>query len=264
MRKERLEFTYDMPLLEGMTSIRALFAGNKSGANDRRIMQVLYDITKKDKIKKDLDFLQKKATEEYFFHIIPLSDVEIARYAVGNSHGGILAECGARNIPRLQSIVNIKPNGFYAMIQGVEDPYNFGYALRSLYACGIDGVILPERNWLSAAGVVARSSAGASEQMSLYVSDPIEAANYFHERGYTVVCADERTDNLLHTTTLKKPLFLIMGGERRGISRTLLEKADIRVKIQYGREFKASLSMASAATMFAYEILRQNTKNPAE
>ena len=36
----------------------------------------------------------------------------------------------------------IKENGFYVMIEGIEDPYNFGYALRSLYAAGADGVIL--------------------------------------------------------------------------------------------------------------------------
>ena len=36
--------------------------------------------------------------------------------------------------------------------------------------------------------------------------------------------------------------------------------ADTLVKIPYGREFKASLSAASATTMFAYEIMRQNKK----
>ena len=38
----------------------------------------------------------------------------------------------------------------------------------------------------------------------------------------------------------------------------VLDKADMLVKIGYGREFRASLSAASATTMFAYEIARQN------
>ena len=35
---------------------------------------------------------------------------------------------------------------------------------------------------------------------------------------------------------------------------------DTLIKIDYAREFRASLSAASATTMFAYEISRQNKK----
>ena len=184
---------------------------------------------------------------------------EIDRLALGTTHGGVLAVCGERTLPRLSDCVEeIGDKGFFAMIQGIEDPYNFGYALRSLYACGASGIILSERNWLSAAGVVARSSAGASERFRVFVAEPSEAVEIFHQRGYTVVCADERTDNVLHETTLKKPLLLIVGGERRGISKSVFEQADVVVKIPYGRDFRASLSAASAATILGYEILRQN------
>ena len=145
------------------------------------------------------------------------------------------------------------------MIEGIEDPYNFGYALRSLYACGCDGIVLSERNWMSAAGVVCRSSAGASEMFSMYRSASAEAVvDEFKRRGYTVVCADENTELVLGKCELKKPLLLIIGGEKRGISEKIISKADIKVKIDYAREFRASLSAASATTMFAYEIMRQN------
>ena len=144
------------------------------------------------------------------------------------------------------------------MIQGIEDPYNFGYALRSLYAMGCSGIILAERNWMSASGVVARSSAGASEMFKIYRSDPLEAVKLFKKIGYKVVSADERCDNVLGKCDLKTPLLLIVGGEKRGISREILDECDLLVKINYGREFRASLSAASATTMFAYEIARQN------
>ena len=81
---------------------------------------------------------------------------------------------------------------------------------------------------------------------------------FFKSKGYKVVCADEDTDNILGSCELKKPILLIVGGEKRGISRAVIDEADILVKIDYGREFKASLSAASATTMFAYEISRQN------
>ena len=257
MQKEAVKFE-DSCIMEGMTSLRALIAARELSVNDRPIERVFYDASREEKIKKELSYLRHVSERMGDFPILPLSPEELSEKTLGNSHGGIIAECGKRTLPQLKSsIQQIRP-GFYAMIQGIEDPYNFGYALRSLYACGIDGIILAERNWMSAAGVVARASAGASEQLPIYVSEPHEAISLFKELDHTVVCADERTDNLLHTTPLKKPLLLIVGGERRGISRSILESADVLVKIPYGRDFHASLSAASAATIMAYEIARQN------
>ena len=111
---------------------------------------------------------------------------------------------------------------------------------------------------MSAAGVVCRSSAGASELFDMYESDPDDTVRIFKSLGYTVVCAEEKTDNVLGKCALPLPILLIVGGEKRGISRSVLDAADMLVKIDYGREFSASLSAASATTMFAYEIMRQN------
>ena len=82
------------------------------------------------------------------------------------------------------------------------------------------------------------------------------------ERGHTVrvVCADRDTPHTLEDTEIRFPVFLVVGGERRGISRALLDRADLKVKISYAREFRAALSAASAATILAYEIFRQNRK----
>ena len=193
------------------------------------------------------------------FAVEGVSESTIDEMALGNSHGGILALCTSRDIPRLTK-EDISPRGFYCMIQGIEDPYNFGYALRSLYAAGADGIILPERNWMTAAGVVARASAGASELFKVYTAAPDVCVSLFKDTSYRVVCADLRTDDVVYDADLSLPLLLLVGGERRGISRELLEKADLKVKITYGREFGASLSAASAATILGYEIFRQNNQ----
>ena len=112
---------------------------------------------------------------------------------------------------------------------------------------------------MSAAGVVARSSAGASERFELFNSDAISAVDIFKKKGFSIVCAEEKTDNVLGKCPLKKPILLIIGGEKRGISSAVRDLADTLVKIEYSREFNASLSAASATTMFAYEIQRQNS-----
>ena len=261
MQKEYLKFE-DALCFEGMTSIRAIIEGINSGVNDRQISTILYDKDKSDKNAKTLGYL-KAVSSKYNFNLEEADAKALEEIALGNSHGGIIAICKERSIPTLtEEIFNeeILKDGFYAMIQGIEDPYNFGYALRSLYAVGCNGIILGERNWMSAAGVVCRSSAGASEMFRVYKCDEIEAADLFKKNGYNIVCADERTDNVLGECPLHFPILLVVGGEKRGISRGLLDLADTLVKIPYGREFKASLSAASATTMFAYEIMRQNRK----
>ena len=246
-----------LTVFEGMTSLSAVLKAYGSTFNDRKIEKVLYDGEKASKLTRELHFLKKKSNELHF----PLqksSADEISAYTTGSSHGGIIAFCTSRALPAL-SAEDILPDGFYVYLEGIEDPYNFGYTLRSLYAAGVDGVLLSPRNWMSAAGVVARSSAGASELLPLYIADDsIQTVGLFHTAGYTVYAAGIRDSLPLYQTSMKKPLLLIVGGEKRGISRTLLDKADHIVRIDYGRPFLGSLSAASAATVMAFEIMRQN------
>ena len=259
MQKESLKF-FDSTVFEGMTSIRAILRGIDSGVNNRRIIKILFDKDKLKKIAKDLGYL-KAVANQYGYEIIESNAEELDKITLGNSHGGLVAITEERSFESLTSNTDIDKNGFYVMIEGIEDPYNFGYSLRSLYAMGCSGVILTERNWMSAAGIVSRSSAGASERFHIFRSTPTEAIEIFKNKGYSVVCADENTDNILGECELKLPLLLIVGGEKRGISRSVIDSADILVKINYAREFRASLSAASATTMFAYEIARQNFNN---
>ncbi len=256
MQKEELKFQ-DSTVFEGMTSIRAILRGIDAGVNDRKVSKILYDASKMKKIGKDVGYL-KAVSSKYGYEVIESTSGELNELTLGNSHGGLIAICEERTLPSLSDTSLILPSGFYVMIEGIEDPYNFGYSLRSLYAMGCSGIILTERNWMSAAGVVARSSAGASEMFRIYKSSPAECLKIFKEKGYSVVCADENTDNILGKCDLKLPLLLIVGGEKRGISRSVIDAADMLVKIDYAREFRASLSAASATTMFAYEIARQN------
>ena len=258
MQKEDIKFL-DSSVFEGMTSIRAIFNSIDAGTNDRKIEKIIFDKNRLPKIHKEIGYL-KAVASKYGYSLIESSEDELDKITLGASHGGIVAIATDRTLPYLNESTAIAENGFYAMIQGIEDPYNFGYSLRSLYATGCSGIILPERNWMSAAGVVARSSAGASELFEIYKCDPLEAAKIFKQKGYSIVCADERTDNVLGDCELKTPILLIIGGEKRGISRALVDMADKLVKINYAREFRASLSAASATTMFAYEIMRQNSK----
>lgn len=255
MKNETTKFK-DSNIFEGMISFRAIINGLEAGTTDRRIEKVLFDGSRKKKLAGHLSYV-KAMSYKYGFEIDECDGEYIDSLALGTTHGGLLVLTGERTIPRLDD-AQLEENGFYMLLDGVEDPYNFGYALRSIFASGADGVVLPERNWLGAAGVVCRASAGASEQMKLFVATGEECVEKFKSAGYKIVCAAEDGAQSLYDTTLKKPILLAVGGEKRGLSSIIAENADLNIRLEYGREFPQAMSTASASSVLAFEVLRAN------
>lgn len=248
------EFDY----FEGLTSISAVIKSIHNQTSDRVIHKILFDPSRAEKRFRELKFLTY-ASKQLGFELIESSNDEIDELTSGTSHGGFVAICSKRTLPRLN--VNFLTNkSFFVLIDGLEDPYNFGYSVRSLYAAGADGIILPERNWFEFSSTVARSSAGTSELADIYISDPTDAVKLFKNNGFEVVCAEIRDSVSIYEHKFTKPVLLVVGGEKRGISRKILEMADTNVRIEYGREFMGSLPSASAISVIAFEILRQRSK----
>lgn len=256
----KFDIDTDTVILEGMTAISAVLDPAVRPFNDRRVLEVYVDATRADKKSRELAFLRARGREEGFA-VKAVSPEELDQMTAGKTHGGLAARCSDRHIPLLEgSFDDIRQNGFYVLPEGIEDPYNFAYTLRSLYAAGADGVILPPRNWMSAAGVVAKSSAGASEKLPLFSCEPPCAASLFRSWGYRVVCAGIRDSVDLYEADLRLPLLLVIGGEKRGISRGVLEQSDLTVRIGYSEKggFRGSLPSAASAAVLAFEVLRQN------
>ena len=255
MQKETEKFNTS-DIMEGMSSISAVISAIKAETTDRKIISIYIDKSKKESKKKEISFLSYKSAE-LGFNIEFVDESVISEVTTGTSHCGIIAFCTPKTIPTL-SKSSIIPIGVYFMLDGVEDPYNFGYSVRSIYASGADGIIVPPRNWMGVSGVVARSSAGTSELIDMHIAEASDAIDIFKSLGYTVVCAGIRDSESIFDANLKKPLLVILGGEKRGISREVLNKADKIVRIDYGRSFNGSLSTAASVAVFAFEIARVN------
>ena len=247
--------TMDYDIFEGMTSISAVINSIIRGSSNRTIVKILFDKSRARQKARELKFLEH-ASKDLSFELIPSEHFAIDELCSGNTHGGFVAICTKRHFSALN--VNFLTNGnFFALIDGIEDPYNFGYSVRSLYAAGVDGIVLPERNWMEFSGTVARSSAGTSELASICFSDSLNAAVFFKQNGFEIVCAGIRNSVPFYEHDFSKPTLLIVGGEKRGISSKLLDISDATVRIEYGREFMGSLPTSSAVSVIAFEISRQ-------
>ncbi len=115
------------------------------------------------------------------------------------------------------------------------------------------------RSWETAVGTVTRASAGATELLpTATTASADEAATVCRLAGLRVACAvADRTADEVHEVDLTGPLFLLIGGERRGVTRSFVEEADVRLRIGYGREAAPELGAAAAAAIIGFEALRQ-------
>jgi 23S rRNA (guanosine2251-2'-O)-methyltransferase len=190
-----------------------------------------------------------------------ISAEQIAERAGGDTHGGILALAGERQFVPLDGLISTNEAPFIVMLDGVEDPFNFGQAVRAFYAAGAHGLVVRPRNWMSAASVVARASAGASERIPTAIAESAEdAAAHFRAAGLRIAVADSQRATPIYGADLTQPLFLLVGGEKRGVTRSFADKADMRLKIPYGRIFEYDLGTTAAAAALAFEVLRQRRK----
>ena len=114
-------------LFEGNISVKAAVMGGM-----REVSEIIVDEAKKDR---DTQWILHRAAERGI-PIVTASRAHIDSLASGHTHGGLLARCGARRFQQLKEIDS--EACFLALIEGIEDPFNFGMILRTLYAAGGD------------------------------------------------------------------------------------------------------------------------------
>ena len=75
----------------------------------------------------------------------------------------------------------------------------------------------------------------------------------------SVIAAERRDAISLYEADLVGPLFLLIGGERRGVMRAAIDAADTIVRIPYARSDAPSLGTAAAAAVIGFEVMRQRS-----
>ena len=245
-------------LLEGAISAEAALTGGR-----REVFRVWIDRERDDAVTQRL----KKIARREGVRWTPASRAALDAHAEGSTHGGVITEVSDRLWTPLDEALQAtrESGGFLAMLDGVEDPFNFGQSVRSLYAAGVGGVVVRPRNWTAAASVVARSSAGATERVGISVAGgPDEARDAARDAGLRVVAAAGVPGAVApHEADLTGPLLLLFGGERRGLRKGFLATCDAVVAVPYARAFPAALGTVAAASVVAFEAARQRAAAPA-
>ena len=96
---------------------------------------------------------------------------QLTKIARTDAHQGVVAAVRERKFLTIEDLIAAEGRlgrKFFLALDGVEDPHNLGALLRSADGAGVDGVVLPERRSAPVSGVVAKTSAGASEHVRLH------------------------------------------------------------------------------------------------
>ena len=235
-------------LLEGNVSVKAAILGNH-----RKVEKLYYDKHKNDK---DLNFILHRAKEKGI-PCMPLEREEINSMATGRTHGGLVAQAGPRVYQELSECMHDKAP-FLVLLEGVENPFNLGYIIRTLYSAGCDGLILPRHDWASAESTIAKSSAGAFEYMNIVMSDDLpQLVKDIKKQGVKTYAAMRKDAITYLEADYRKPSLIAIGGEMRGLSSAVRNEIQQNIYIPYANDFRNALNAASAAAVLSFEVYRQ-------
>ena len=147
--------------------------------------------------------------------------------------------------------------GWCVLLDGIQDPFNFGAILRSAEVLGANAAFVGGEQQCGVTAQVVRSSAGAVLHLPLARGDSVsDIARSLQSRGFQLCGASEKATQSPSEVDFRRPTCLVIGNEGRGISPELLALCDQTVAIPQTGQV-GSLNAAVAAGILCYEIGRQ-------
>ncbi len=143
------------------------------------------------------------------------------------------------------------------VLDGIEDPRNFGACLRSADAAGADLVVTARNRNVGMTAAVSKVASGAAEtQPVAQVGNLARFMDAMRDAGVWLVGTDGAADTALFSTDLKQSVGLVLGAEGRGLRRLTRERCDTLVSLPMLGTVE-SLNISVAAGICLYEAVRQ-------
>lgn len=179
-----------------------------------------------------------------------------------SQHQGIIALVSSKEYVSLDSILDASELPFLLLLDQIEDPQNLGAIVRTAEGAGVDGIILPERHSAGLSAAVFNVSAGALEHVNVSrVKNLARTMDGLRKRGIWLIGAEGGSPKAWYEFDYSVPVGIVMGSEGQGLRRIIKQKCDEVLSLPL-RGRVNSLNVASAASIFLYEVVRQRkTKN---
>ena len=142
-------------------------------------------------------------------------------------------------------------------VEGVESPGNLGTMIRTSEAAGATGLILIGRTADPHDPAAVRATMGSLFSQKLVRTTAHEFAAWSERRGLMLVGTSPRGEQDYRAIRYAKPLVILVGSEKRGLSDELSRACNTLVRIPILRSGVDSLNVAVAAGILLYAALDQ-------
>jgi len=184
------------------------------------------------------------------YRFVPAADLD--RLFPGN-HQGVLARLTAGRLVELADVLEATrtaPLAVALALDRVQDPGNVGTLVRTLYALGGGGIILPRHEGARLGPGAAKASAGTLARLPLAkVTNLARALDTAAEAGFTIIGTTGAAGaaNALDATP-EFPLILVLGNEDEGIRPGVAKRCDALYRIPQARPLD-SINVAQAGAI---------------
>lgn len=222
-------------------------------ASDTNILKIMAS-NSKDKVLLDILNLAKKKGVK-----VQIVDNHILDKECDNNQG-IIAFTSDFQYSTVEDILQVArnkgENHFILILDGVEDPHNFGSIIRVAECMGVDGIIISKNRACPVTDTVVKVSAGASQHVKIAkvtnINNEIERLK--NENIWVYACELGGED--LDTSDLKGNIAIVMGSEGKGVSALTKKLCDGVVTMQmYGQVNSLNVSVATGIVL--YEAVRK-------
>lgn len=146
-------------------------------------------------------------------------------------------------------------NPLILILDGLNDPHNFGSILRTADATNVTGIIIPKHRAVGVTPVVAKTSTGAVEHVPVArVTNLSQTLDKLKEANFWIFGTD-MNGTPSHKWNTAGKLALIIGNEGKGISANIKKQVDEMITIPMAGHVQ-SLNASVAAAILMYEVFR--------
>jgi len=193
-----------------------------------------------------------------------ISEEQASRLSSGRPHQGVIAEVQApEEWTPADLVAAARAPALLVVLDGIEDPHNFGAILRSVDAAGAHGVVRQSRHTAPLSAAVGKASAGALSHVKIAeVVNIARAVEELKEAGIWTLALVGGASQSYDRIDFAVPTALVVGAEGTGVRRLVRERCDFQAAIPL-KGHVDSLNASVAAGIVLFEAVRQRREKAA-
>lgn len=169
----------------------------------------------------------------------------------------LLSQISYTNFFDWVSELDLQSNPAVVLLDGIEDPYNFGAILRSAVAAGISAVLVPTQKQAPVNATVFKTSSGTAGRIPIIrVHDINQGIKDLELAGFKIYGLDGNSKRSFWETEFNTPTAFLIGNEGEGIDRKILKKTSETLRIPMVNNVE-SLNASVSAALICYEWARK-------